>query len=125
MLGGTCAVLKLRMTSGTHQIWLIAKLERGWIAGDVVTVRIMASPAGYRRFLKALRPLQRFHHECCLAEAAVFVETFAGEFSKGLAQHVAKKRFVSHIVQLAGCSRLANRRLHMALCADGHKFSII
>src|SRR5690242_6273069 len=99
MLRGTCTVLKLRMTSSTHQIGLIAKLKCGLIAASVMTVRIMAGSAAHSSFLVALRALQCLNHERCLAETAVFVETFAGEFSKGLAQHVAKKRSVSGIVQ--------------------------
>src|SRR5213079_2657485 len=108
-------VLKLRVTSRTHEVGLLAKLERCWIAGRVMTVGIMASSTTHGSFLVALRAFQCLYHEGRLAEAAVFVKALAGKFSKGLAQHVAKELCISGIVQFAGCAGLANRGLHMAL----------
>ena len=74
--------LKLRMAIRAHEVGLIAKLRRSQIRCRIVSVRIVTVSAAYLPFPEALRALQRFHDECRLTEAPVFVKTDPREFAE-------------------------------------------
>ena len=70
-------ILELRMASGAHLVWIVAKLQGSSIGGFVVRVRIVARAATHRRLLKTLRTLEGLDDECGLAKPSVFVKTLA------------------------------------------------
>ena len=90
-----------------------------------MAMRIVAGPAVYSAFPEALRTFQCFNHERGLPEAAVFVETFSRELGERLPHAVTEKLSRGNIVQFTFIARIADRRLHMALSANGNKLTAI
>ena len=74
MGGERGGVLKLRMALRAHQVQPIAKLYGSHVRIRIVTMRIVTGSAAYLSLLEALRPLQGFHDECGLTEAAILVK---------------------------------------------------
>src|SRR5438309_1740306 len=85
----------------------------------------MASPAAYFGFLETLRAFQRLNDERCLPKPPVFVEALSGELAERLPQAVSEELSRRNIIQFTVGPRLANRRLHMALRANGDRLSAV
>ncbi len=90
-----------------------------------MAMRIVAGPAVYSAFPEALRTFQCFNHERGLPEAAVFVETFSRELGERLPHAATEELPCGNVVQFTFTARIANRRLHMALSANGNKLTAI
>src|SRR6266849_5889316 len=88
-------------------------------------MRIMASPAAYFGFLETLRAFQRFNHERCLSKPPVFVKALSGELAERLQQAVSEELPRRNIIQFTVGPRVADRRLQMALRANGDKLSAV
>ena len=80
------AVLKLGVTSRTHEIGFVGELQRSSIRSGIVAVRIMAGSATHLSFPETLRAFQGFYHERGLTEPAILVKTLSGELAEGNAE---------------------------------------
>src|ERR1700756_1934232 len=123
MGGGLRFFLKPRVASGTHLVRILAKLQGGAIGSFIVRVRVVACTATRRGFLETLRALESLDDKCGLAEAAVLVEPFARKFAEGNHRVAQEECAGGGIVQFAVRPGCANRRLHVALSADGHEIA--
>ena len=90
-----------------------------------MAMRIVAGPAVYSAFPEALRTFQCFNHERGLPKAAIFVETLSRELGERLPHAATEELPCGNVVQFTFTARIANRRLHMALSANGNKLTAI
>ena len=125
MLADRGRTSELAVATSAHQIRLIAKFQGCWIRSGIVAVRIMAGSAADFGFLETSRAFQRFNYERCLAKPSVFVKTLTRELAEWLPQAVPKKLSRRKVVQFAIGPRIADRRLHVALRANRHKFPAV
>src|SRR6266567_631693 len=118
-------ISELAVTTGAHQVRFVAKFLRRWIRSRIAAVRIMASPAAYFGFLETLRAFQRFNDERCLPKPPVFVKALSGELAEWLPQAVSEELSRRNIIQFTVGPRVADRRLQMALRANGDRLSAV